>query len=140
MVDVAAVRINLLYRRFINQNRRTPNDAEILEIARWAWWGIRRYSLVFACVNGEVRGVYKVDEWFRCGEARRRPELRPTAPRGSVRWNEIENDINKDRRYAFIGHRASCADQFIGTPAPAFNPRNPVTWTQVNINSSVENL
>ena len=140
MVDVAAVRINVRYQKFIGQNGREPNDAEVLEIARWAWWGIRRYPLVFACVDGKVKGVYKVDKWFRCGEARMSPEFRPCTPEGSVRWNEIEKDINDDRRHAFIGHRAACADQFIGKPAPAFNPRNPVTWTQVNIKSSVENL
>lgn len=131
--EVIAVRINVRWRRFYDENMREPQGTEIYDIARWAWRIRPTSQLVFACQDGIIRGVYKVDEWFRCGKARNRPELRPYAPEGSVRWHEIENDIRDNRRHAFIGCPAACADQFIGTNAPVFNPRNPVTHIQVNI-------
>ena len=95
MVAVAAVRINVLWGRFRDQNGQDPQGNEIYEIARWAWCGIQRCPLVFACQARIIRGVYEPDEWFWCAEARNRPELRPYAPEGSERWMEIENDIEE---------------------------------------------
>ena len=91
-------------------------------MARWAWLRIgdraKSCGLVFACAHGRIEGAFEVHEWFSCREARNRPELRPYALKGSRRYQEIEDDIEKGRRQAFVGRVASCAKQYIGKEAP----------------------
>ena len=132
--EVLAVSVTRLHDRFVKKNGREPSDADVYDMARWAWIriGDRAMScrLVFACVHGRVKGVFEVQEWFSCGEARNRPELRPSAPEGSLRYKEIERDVEENRRKAFIGNVADCANHFVGKEAPRLC--GPIGYTTVN--------
>ena len=132
MRKVLAVSISRLYDRCVHQNGREPSREELYDMARWAWRSHEAEScqLVFACVHGTIREVFAVQEWFSCGEARNRPELRPYAPQGSRRYQEIEQDIEEDRRIAFIGNVADCTNQFVGKEAPRLC--GPIGYTTVN--------
>ena len=130
--NVLAVSITKLYDRDVQQNGRRPSGEELYDMARWAWRSRNAEScqLVFACVHGKIEGVFEVQEWFSCGTARKRPELRPFAPAGSLRYQEIEEDIESDRRMAFVGRVADCANQYIGKEAPQLC--GPIGYTTVN--------
>lgn len=127
-----AVSITKLYERFVQQHGQEPSRENLYDMARWAWRSREAEScqLVFACVHGKIEGVFEVQEWFSCGEARNRPELRPYAPEGSLRYQEIEKDIVEDRRVAFIGKASDCAEQFVGNDAPRLC--GPIGYTTVN--------
>lgn len=132
--EVLAVSVTKLHDRFVMQNGREPSDEEVYDMARWAWLriGDRAMScrLVFACVHGRINGVFEVQEWFSCGVVRNRPELRPYAPEGSARFLEIEKDIDKDERRAFVGRVADCAGRYIGEVAPRLC--GPIGYTTVD--------
>ena len=118
MTDVLAVSITKLYDGFVQENGREPFKKEIYEMARWAWRGPNPCRIVFACVHGKIKAVFKVREWFSCGDAKNRPELRPCVSEGSRRYHEIEVDIKENTRKAFVGDVASCAKQFVEKRAP----------------------
>ena len=132
MKNVFAVSITRLYEAFVAEKGRNPSVDEIYDMARWAWRSSKAGScqLVFACAKGTVKGVFEVQEWFFCGEAGRRPELRPDEPEGSRRYHEIAKDIEEDQRIAFVGKVADCANQFIGKKAPRLC--GPIGYTMVN--------
>ena len=101
-------------------------------MSRWAWRSREAWScrIVFACAHGIIEGVYEVREWFSCGEARKRTELRPYVIEGSRQYKEIEDDIERDRRIAFVGNVADCAKLFVGKDAPRLC--GPIRYTKVN--------
>ena len=130
--NVLVVSITKLYDRNVQQNGRRPTGDELYDMARWAWRSRDAEScqLVFACVHGKIEGVFEVQEWFSCGTAKKRPELRPNVLEGSLRYKEIEKDIKLNRRMAFVGRVADCANQYIGQDAPRL--RGPIGYTTVN--------
>ena len=129
---VLAVSITRLYDRFGQQKGRMPSEDDIYDMARWAWRSREAEScrIVFACVHRTIKGVFEVREWFSCGAARNRPELRPSATDDGIRCQEIEDDIRQGRRMAFIGNIADCARRFIGKDAPRFY--GPIGYLTVN--------
>ena len=49
---------------------------------------------------------------------------------GSRRYHEIEEDIEENRRIAFVGKVADSANQFLGNKAPRLC--GPIGYTMVN--------
>lgn len=123
--EVIEVCISSLYGEYKRLYGREPSDAEVLDMARWAWpcRAENLPRLVFAEAEGEIKGVFEVvDEWFRCGKARGNPSLMPNIrPKGMHELADVRRDIAENRRMAFVGCISTRAGQYVGQRVPGFD-------------------
>ena len=118
--EVLEVCISRLYREYVRRYGRDPDDAEVLDMARWAWRCKSKGlpMLVFAEADGVIKGVFGVDRWFRCGEAMNNPGLKPNVDPNGTRKAAVQRDIADNRKMAFVGHISPRAGQYIGQIVP----------------------